>query len=382
MTILLIRTFLILICISFIQISYNVFVFRNLSKYRWPKFLLISLVVIGLGWFSLLSVPYVKNFPVIGTILNFLDTVFQYFFSFLPTDILLLIILIPFSVVVIEFVGRSLYTVYATRRKYSVWKKKKDTSDLEDSDKASELVTTDNIDYKKTEESSKENIRKRLFKNKKNLQTHPDIENIDTEVVESHSSILNKNEKKEIRPSKIGSLFQKKQHTEVTIPSSEPTSTTVTISQTDDSIAREKKTFKNLRIFKKRGKNSNLDTPSDEIDGLSVNDLAESSEKDVHFLNEKTTRIRANTILGLQRAYELSKLKGLQLGETETGYVAVYSDEEGLIKLKALLSENSISCLRLKNKPSVVYFDNSSDNVQCITIMEQLKNIREGVKDA
>lgn len=99
-------------------------------------------------------------------------------------------------------------------------------------------------------------------------------------------------------------------------------------------------------------------------------------EKEIHFLNEPMTKIRYKSILGLQRAYEVAKAKGLQLAETETGYVAVYAEKTGVKKLKELLSKNGIDYSKLENRPSVVFFD--SDTVQCVSIKEALKKMNGG----
>lgn len=99
-------------------------------------------------------------------------------------------------------------------------------------------------------------------------------------------------------------------------------------------------------------------------------------EKNIHFLSEPMTKFRYKSILGLQRAYEVAKEKGLQLTETETGYVAVYADRSGVRKLRKLMSENGIDYSQIENRPSVVFFD--LDTVQCVSIKEALGKMNEG----
>lgn len=103
---------------------------------------------------------------------------------------------------------------------------------------------------------------------------------------------------------------------------------------------------------------------------------AEQYEKEIHFLDEPMSKIRYKSVLGLQRAYEVAKAKGLQLAETDTGYVAVYAEKSGIKKLKELLSQNGIDYNKLENRPSVVFFD--SDTVQCVSIKEALKKMNGG----
>lgn len=112
---------------------------------------------------------------------------------------------------------------------------------------------------------------------------------------------------------------------------------------------------------------------------VEVIEEAGQCEKDIHFLDETMTKIRYKSILGLQRAYEVAKAKGLQLAETETGYVAVYAEKTGVKKLKELLSQNSIDISEIENRPSVVFFD--ADTVQqCVPIKEALIKMNGGEK--
>lgn len=105
-------------------------------------------------------------------------------------------------------------------------------------------------------------------------------------------------------------------------------------------------------------------------------DIEDADKDNVHFLSEPMTKIRYKSILGLQRAYEVSKEKGLQLAEIETGYVAVYADKSGIKKLRELMFENGIECSNLKNRPSIVFFD--SDKTECVPIKEALEKMKGG----
>lgn len=104
--------------------------------------------------------------------------------------------------------------------------------------------------------------------------------------------------------------------------------------------------------------------------------LEDENEDNVHFLSEPMAKIRYKSILGLQRAYEISKEKGLQLAESDTGYVAVYADKTGVSRLKELMNENNIDYSKLKNRPSIVFFDSST--IQCVSIKEAFEKIKGG----
>ncbi|EKZ0201732.1 hypothetical protein QPI79_002231 [Enterococcus faecalis] len=95
------------------------------------------------------------------------------------------------------------------------------------------------------------------------------------------------------------------------------------------------------------------------------------------FLDVPLSKIRYKTIFGLQRAYELAKEKGLQIGQTDTGYVAIYAEKEGIRKLKEILSMNSVDYGDLENRPSIVFFSGGSVT-NAVPIMEQLMKIKEG----
>lgn len=96
----------------------------------------------------------------------------------------------------------------------------------------------------------------------------------------------------------------------------------------------------------------------------------------VHFLEEETTRIKYDSILGLRKVFEKSKQKGLQLDETEEGYVAIYSNRDGYISLKHLLESNGLSSGDLVAQPSIVLFNKKTINQK--TIKEALEILNRG----
>lgn len=110
---------------------------------------------------------------------------------------------------------------------------------------------------------------------------------------------------------------------------------------------------------------------------LVVEDPEKAVEVDPHFLkNVPLTRIRLNSILGIQRIYEIAKNKGLQVSETETGYVAVYSNAEGIKQLKEILHANHVKEIKLENRPSIVLFDQTV--TKCIPIKQAMARIKAG----
>ncbi|HLQ97029.1 MAG TPA: hypothetical protein VK108_11765 [Pseudogracilibacillus sp.] len=102
----------------------------------------------------------------------------------------------------------------------------------------------------------------------------------------------------------------------------------------------------------------------------------ETKQDNVHFLSEPVSKIRYKSALGLQRSYEKAKEKGLQLAESDNGYVAVYAEKTGVNKLKSLMHENGIDYSNLKNRPSIVFFD--AKEMQCITIKEAFEKMKGG----
>lgn len=103
----------------------------------------------------------------------------------------------------------------------------------------------------------------------------------------------------------------------------------------------------------------------------------DAEEDSIHFLDMEMSRnIKYQNILGLQRAYELAKSKGLQIAETDEGYVAVYSDGKGFKELKRILSTNSIDVINLQGKPSLVFFD--ARKATSIQIQDQFLKLKEG----
>lgn len=103
------------------------------------------------------------------------------------------------------------------------------------------------------------------------------------------------------------------------------------------------------------------------------------NKENIHFLEGiPTTNIRFNSILGLQRAYEIAKKKGLQIGETETGYVAVYANAEGIKQLKSIFNDNGIKITGLENRPSIVLFNKKVED--CVTIKMAMGIVKAGGK--
>lgn len=101
------------------------------------------------------------------------------------------------------------------------------------------------------------------------------------------------------------------------------------------------------------------------------------SDETIYFLEDvETTNIRYNTILGLQRVYELAKKKGLQLGKTERGYVAVYSNTEGVNLLSNILQDYGIETYELEKLPSVVFINKKV--VKGIPIKKAMEKLKAG----
>ncbi|HFD1725292.1 TPA: hypothetical protein QFM54_001865 [Enterococcus faecium] len=125
-----------------------------------------------------------------------------------------------------------------------------------------------------------------------------------------------------------------------------------------------------------RAENSieSLESDSDINELESKNEEIES--KSIHFLEVDTVKIRYKSILGLQRAYEKSKNEGLQISETDNGYIAVYASSEGVKQLRELFKMHNLDKRKLNNRPSVVFFD--KENVSCIGIKEALESMKAG----
>lgn len=131
--------------------------------------------------------------------------------------------------------------------------------------------------------------------------------------------------------------------------------------------------------WKKRTENDEKNSSYDEKNNEKMTDIpsVETASRDnVHFLSEPMTKIRYKSILGLQRAYEVAKEKGLQLTETENGYVAVYADKSGVLRLKEIMAQNGIDHSELENRPSIVFFD--LDTIKCVSIKEAFEKMKGG----
>jgi hypothetical protein len=74
----------------------------------------------------------------------------------------------------------------------------------------------------------------------------------------------------------------------------------------------------------------------------------------VEFDESVLTKIRYKSALGIQRAFEKSKTRGLQLGKMEEGYIAVYADEAARQKLIKILGGFNIDGSKLISAPAVV----------------------------
>ncbi|MBC2242225.1 hypothetical protein [Listeria booriae] len=107
-------------------------------------------------------------------------------------------------------------------------------------------------------------------------------------------------------------------------------------------------------------------------------DLAKDDKASIHFLGTTLTltKIKYNSILGLQRTYEIAKKQGLQISETETGYAAIFSNSEGLQELQAIFSQNSLPNDVVPNRPSLVLFD--AKEVHCTTIKDAITKLSRG----
>lgn len=107
---------------------------------------------------------------------------------------------------------------------------------------------------------------------------------------------------------------------------------------------------------------------------LEMEDVAE--ENQLPFFDVPINKIKYNSVLGLQRSYELAKTEGLQVDMAEWGYVAVYANGSGKKQLRALLAENDINDNGLENRPSLVAVKNNG--IESISIKDALKRIKDG----
>lgn len=98
-------------------------------------------------------------------------------------------------------------------------------------------------------------------------------------------------------------------------------------------------------------------------------------EDSIHFLDGvPLTKIRFNSVLGLQRAYEIAKKKGLQISKTETGYIAVYANAEGVQQLKSVFNDNGIESAGLENRPSIIFFNKKvTGSISIKSAMDKVK---------
>lgn len=130
------------------------------------------------------------------------------------------------------------------------------------------------------------------------------------------------------------------------------------------------------RKWKKKTELAEQESNNQVAETVATTSSEDTEKENVHFLSEPMTKIRYTSALGLQRAYEISKQKGLQLAESDTGYIAVYADKSGVTKLRELMIDNGIDYSNLKNRPSIVFFD--SNATECISIKEALEKMKGG----
>lgn len=235
-----------------VEIGYNAVVFHQISKTRWPKFILISLFALLVGISAWYGIDQLYLIPYLGTVVSKIDDFINLFISYIPLHPVLIWFLAPIGLAFLFFSIKAVFNYYAQRRIYRKWeaaqtaKEKQDIPQIEAEDKKIETV-----------------------------QVETDTEMTDT----------------------------------------------------------------------------------------------------AHFLNRETVNIRYKSVLGIQRAYEIARTRGLQLAENDDGYIAVYADSKGLQDLKVLLSENSIDISELQKRPSVVFFDKFQ--AHCVGIKDQLRQLQE-----
>lgn len=147
------------------------------------------------------------------------------------------------------------------------------------------------------------------------------------------------------------------------------------ISKQNQDTAPETKTPKSKKkhnLFKKKDSASTVDEPNTQeppteeikqptvsINALTDKSQSQSEAPNPHFLSIETKPIRYQSPFGLKRALTESA-DGLRIGETPSGYVALYSNHDGFISLQRLLSENSLDITELVDQPSVVEFNQST----------------------
>lgn len=101
--------------------------------------------------------------------------------------------------------------------------------------------------------------------------------------------------------------------------------------------------------------------------------------EEIHFLPSSlitSSPIRYNSVLGLSRIYEIAKTQGLQIAESENGYVSVFSSAEGKKKLIEIFNENQLDSSIISKYPSIVFFD--KHEAKSITITEARTKIHRG----
>lgn len=255
----LIKIFVILTLVAIIQTSYNIFIYRQVGKLRWGKFLILSISCVVVGGYLLSVIKEVTELPYLKGVFGFIDSVIFSFFSYISSSLMVLWFVVPILIVWIIYLLKSISSVIKNRIKFNQW-----------------------------ENQNKDNMEPMI------------------------TAVGNDKAVKEEKPQ------------EVTV--CEP-----------------------------------------------------AIEEKVHFLeNVEIVEIRFDSILGLQRAYEVSKKKGLQIGETESGYVAVYSSKEGMMELEGIFNKHGIERPHLGNDNSLVFFNKK--NTKSLEIRKAMDMLRAGEK--
>lgn len=256
----LLKLILLIIVISFIHITYNSVVYKQVDSKRWIKFILLSLVGLIIGYGLYVFIEWFVMIPYLHGVFKAVDSIFKTFFGYLPKSFVIIYFVAPLIVAWIFYLVITATSVIKNRRKYYKWKKKVDAE-----------------------------------------------------------------EKQEQQPQ---------------IKEKGAAETSETVIQ-----------------------------PSETVEEVVGGD-------NVHFLSEPMSKIRYKSALGLQRSYEKAKENGLQIAESETGYVAVYAEKSGIKKLKSLMHENGIDHSDLKSRPSIVFFN--AEDMQCISIKEAFEKMKGG----
>lgn len=108
-----------------------------------------------------------------------------------------------------------------------------------------------------------------------------------------------------------------------------------------------------------------------------VDDLPKTTEYMIDFLDVDIADFTYDTEEALTKVYEDSKVNGLQVGKTETGYVAVYSNLRGINQLKEIMTKNHAHIDNIENRPSIIFIN--QDDSSCVPIKEAIQRLKEGL---